>query len=1242
MRIFFCDRTDHSQNNCILIFQASPMSKICFSLLVFKIFVCVFQVADSLHTNEFAVRIDGGDDIASDVANKLGFINRGQVGNLKGYYLFEHHEVQKRSLSPSIPHFKLLQKEPSVIWVEQQEVKKRVKRSVESSFPDFQDPLYSDQWFLHKGGFGGYDMNVIPAWREGFTGKGVVISILDDGIQGNHPDLAQNYDKDASWDINDSDDDPTPKDDDDNKHGTRCAGEVSAVANNEFCGVGVAYNSSIGGVRMLDGAVTDYIEATALSLKPNHIHIYSASWGPEDNGKTVDGPGQMARAAFEDGIKKGRNGLGSIYVWASGNGGRHSDNCNCDGYTNSIYTISVSSATQSGLKPWYLEECSSTLTTTYSSGALSHDQNIVTVDVDFSYFEELRKGMKPNTSNLCTRSHTGTSASAPIAAGICALALEANPRLTWRDLQHLIVLTSQYEPLRNEKDWVTNGVERQVSTKFGYGLMDAAGMVQLAKKWKTVPKQKKCVTPSDSNESVIPAVNGEKLETSMSTDACKNKRNYVVYLEHVQVYITLSFHPRGNLHIVLISPSGTKSSLLLPRPHDKQDSTFKDWPFMSVHFWGENPRGTWKLHIINAGNVETTLPGKLTNWTLVFYGTEKKIFNPSTVKEPVVGLILDSSLERAHPTRGLNKITSSREVGCAKSEKFKITVNEQSDCTSECPVDHYGSLKDNTCHACDKSCLSCYGPSYNNCLTCPAKYFLQKNICVKSCPDNFFSDVIKKQCYPCMSSCASCEDSYETCSSCKPGLFMYSKNCLAACPSGTYQQQFHCKPCHGSCSSCYGPDSSSCATCASGYVLHNSTCLPECPVGFFSDRNLKCTKCHRSCKTCTDDSFCTTYNLNWELSSSGPVWNSVCPQGYFDDDSERCEACYLDCEQCSGPSIEDCIYCDNNYLWFNGQCVMSCPDGFFSKGDECHSCNEMCARCQHEENNCITCKNNFFLHHGSCFPSCPSGFFNNEQGWCEKCHSFCLDCVGGSDHNCTSCLSGFFLFNGSCMDNCPEGFFPVTHGDNSECMPCHFTCTSCYGFGTSDCKTCFQNSTHKDGICIPCLDGEFYNDVTKNCEICHSECGRCFGPLENECMSCPAPFRLHEAKHICLPCCINSESSSKKSDCCMCSNNLDVCVLSDHPRSIVVNIPSVDYEVELPLKHIVPFIIAVCASVVLLFVMVFGILQARSVGLCHFKFRRPRYERVPNPITAKFDADMEKISLTREDLEDEDDIYEKV
>lgn len=253
------------------------------------------------------------------------------------------------------------------------------------------------------------------------------------------------------------------------------------MADNRVCSVGVAYNSKIGGIRMLDGEVTDLVEATALSYNRDYIDIYSASWGPDDDGKTVDGPGFLALKAIEDGIRYGRRGLGSIYVWASGNGGKDDDNCNCDGYTNSIYTISISSATQNGNVPWYSEACSSTLASTFSSGSYEERQIITT---------DLRKS--------CTEAHTGTSASAPLAAGIIALTLEANPELSWRDIQHIIVETSKPDNL-SSSDWQLNGASRKVSHSFGYGMMNALAMVQMAKKWINVPNQRKCVIESSPN-----------------------------------------------------------------------------------------------------------------------------------------------------------------------------------------------------------------------------------------------------------------------------------------------------------------------------------------------------------------------------------------------------------------------------------------------------------------------------------------------------------------------------------------------------------------------------------------------------------------------------------------------------------------------------------------------------------------------------------------------------------------------
>lgn len=74
--------------------------------------------------------------------------------------------------------------------------------------------------------------------------------------------------------------------------------------------------------------------------------------------------------------------------------------------------------------------------------------------------------------------------------------------------------------------------------------------------------------------------------------------------------ISLEYQPRGNMHISLISPHNTVSVLLQPRPRDSNNPSFTEWPFMSVHFWGENPKGTWKLIIANNGVLKSAGPGK--------------------------------------------------------------------------------------------------------------------------------------------------------------------------------------------------------------------------------------------------------------------------------------------------------------------------------------------------------------------------------------------------------------------------------------------------------------------------------------------------------------------------------------------------------------------------------------------------------------------------------------------------------
>jgi kexin len=189
-------------------------------------------------------------------------------------------------------------------------------------------------------------------------------------------------DADNSHDYNDHVDLPTPKLFDDN-HGTRCAGQIAAVKN-DVCGVGIAYESKVAGVRILSGDLTDADEAAALNYGYQNVSIYSCSWGPPDDGRTMEGPSMLIRKAILNGINKGRDGKGSIFVFASGNGASHGDQCNFDGYTNSIYSVTVSAVDYQGMHPYYSEPCAANMIVAYSSG---NGKSIVS---NFSYFTRPR------------------------------------------------------------------------------------------------------------------------------------------------------------------------------------------------------------------------------------------------------------------------------------------------------------------------------------------------------------------------------------------------------------------------------------------------------------------------------------------------------------------------------------------------------------------------------------------------------------------------------------------------------------------------------------------------------------------------------------------------------------------------------------------------------------------------------------------------------------------------------------
>ncbi|XP_016844520.1 neuroendocrine convertase 1 isoform X1 [Nasonia vitripennis] len=588
--------------------------------------------------DEWVVRLEGGPEVASLLALRSGYAHVGPVLGFKDTYLWRAKDgfrYKKRGMPYAVNN---LRSRAKILWADQQRSVRRTKRgylddldpfSIEDFTPAaqpgrrklsqraFNDELWDQEWYLLDQGKTEaeaaqprtIDLNVLPVYKLGVTGRGVRIAVLDDGLEYTHEDLRANYDPEISYDVTDRDEDPMPRyeEPEANGHGTRCAGEIAMEADNRKCGVGVAFEASIGGIKMLDGIVNDRIEAEALGYRVDLVDIYTASWGPPDDGKSLDTPGRLASEALERGIREGRDGRGSIYVWASGNGGSKNDDCGCDGYVGSIYTIAIGSASQTGNFPWYGEMCPANLATTYSGGAFQ-DQMIATTDL----------------KNSCTTSHTGTSASAPLAAGILALALQVNKNLTWRDVQHLVIYTSKHDPLKNNPGWFRNAAGLWFNPRFGFGLMDAHSLVLASSNWTSVSEKLICQVPA-AVWAVREVSYGLPLRVQFEADGCAGVANEIHYLEHVQVETNVEYTLRGALQMHLTAPSGTRVQLLGTRQLDDSTDGFIKWKFMSVATWGEDPKGTWSLDVTDeAGPMNNT--GIIRDSKLILHGTQDPPF----------------------------------------------------------------------------------------------------------------------------------------------------------------------------------------------------------------------------------------------------------------------------------------------------------------------------------------------------------------------------------------------------------------------------------------------------------------------------------------------------------------------------------------------------------------------------------------------------------------------------------------
>ncbi|PYH89385.1 kexin precursor kexB [Aspergillus ellipticus CBS 707.79] len=601
----------------------------------------------------FALHLDDSAS-PSDVAQRLGARHEGSVGQLPQHHTFsiprdssedvdalldqlrDRRRLRRRSGDASTELPSLVGRDEGlegILWSQKLAPKKKLHKRTPPSYSlarspaDVQqdtqavqtqkqiasdlaiaDPIFNEQWHLYNTVELGHDLNVTGVWLEGITGKGVITAVVDDGLDMYSNDLKPNYFAEGSWDYNDQSPEPRPRLSDD-RHGTRCSGEIAA-AKNDVCGLGVAYDSRIAGIRILSSPIDDTDEAAAINYAYQQNDIYSCSWGPYDDGATMEEPGTLIKRAIVNGVQNGRGGRGSIFVFAAGNGAGHDDNCNFDGYTNSIYSITVGAIDREGNHPSYSESCSAQLVVAYSSGS---SDAIHTTDVG---------------TNKCSTTHGGTSAAGPLAAGSIALALSARPELTWRDAQYLMV-EAAVPVHEDDGSWQATKNGRKFSHDWGFGKVDTYTLVQKAKTWDLVKPQAWFNSPWLRVHHDIPQGDQGLASTYEVTQDMMKEAN-LERLEHVTVTMNVNHTRRGDLSVELRSPEGLVSHLSTSRRPDNHNSGYEDWTFMSVAHWGESGIGKWTV-IVKDTNVNEH-SGQFVDWRLNLWGEA-----------------LDGSIQALHP-----------------------------------------------------------------------------------------------------------------------------------------------------------------------------------------------------------------------------------------------------------------------------------------------------------------------------------------------------------------------------------------------------------------------------------------------------------------------------------------------------------------------------------------------------------------------------------------------------------------
>lgn len=516
------------------------------------------------------------------------------------------------------------------------------------------DPLYVYQWHLKntgQKGFGdllpvpGVDLNIGDLHDSGVRGAGVIVGIVDDGLEVHHEDLAANVVFGGSKNFVDGSNDPTPTDAR-NAHGTNVAGVVAEVGWNGIGGRGVAPEAHLKGFNFLDSS---FVKSDVVLDSDENIRY---AWGGGPEAADVDvfvnswsfaetfysTKSREEQKSWERLMAATRHGLGGIYVKAAGNDYGEDAICpraaelglgcispNLDPFDNFIHTITVAALDPDGRRSYY-SLMGSSIWITGLGGGDGHEvavggsspetekdswPGIVSTDLsgcdrgNANVRNSLDGGSSPlNPDCRYESAFSGTSAATPTVSGVVALMLGVSPHLTQRDVKYILATTARwvdhdqpkvvYKDMVLDPGWITNAAGHRFSNWYGFGLVDASAAVDKARTFASLPAMQDTDWLSSDNSPVpIGLPNPRHV---MHVDVQQDMK-----VETLQFAFGTTHKNPENLSAILTSPEGTKSYVLTPFANLKsRDGEGFDVSFSSSNaFLDESSHGLWTLEVVD-------------------------------------------------------------------------------------------------------------------------------------------------------------------------------------------------------------------------------------------------------------------------------------------------------------------------------------------------------------------------------------------------------------------------------------------------------------------------------------------------------------------------------------------------------------------------------------------------------------------------------------------------------------------